>query len=161
MKGRHVASEATKSQAPTPARRAYQRRWEANRRRDLGIPEFHEAECGTRSGYNKHRARDETPCKACREANTKYQRDSRARRAAAEVSEPLIRNFLSAALPTASADQIDQLTRHALKQRENLGLDEHNGILSAVQDKKIPARIRREAAAVEAVVRSMFSGQAP
>lgn len=36
------------------------------------------AKHGTRSGYNKHRQNDETPCPACKQAEADYQRERRA-----------------------------------------------------------------------------------
>ena len=38
------------------------------------------AACGTRSGFNAHRRRDETPCQPCRDAENTYSREWQRRR---------------------------------------------------------------------------------
>lgn len=73
MKGHGVATPEER----LAKRRAGQREYDRKKRRRLGRPEFHEAECGTRSGYNKHLKEGTEICQPCRDANAKYRRDRR------------------------------------------------------------------------------------
>lgn len=45
-------------------------------RRDIGLqPNRRAAECGTRSGYQRHRNHGEKPCEQCRQAQSDYDRE--------------------------------------------------------------------------------------
>lgn len=45
------------------------------------------AACGTTSGYNAHRDREEAPCDLCKQANTRYHQERRERRAAGDDTD--------------------------------------------------------------------------
>ena len=49
--------------------------------------EEHAAQCGTASGYNRHRRHEEEPCDACRKANREANRKAQARRLEKEKKE--------------------------------------------------------------------------
>lgn len=76
MKGHHVATPEDPEKLAR--RRAGQRKWDEKNRRARGVKPFREAECGTRSGYNKHLKKGTPICTPCREANTEYRRNKRA-----------------------------------------------------------------------------------
>lgn len=63
--------------AVDPAADAWGRRGDRLGKMERPLPK-----CGTRSGYDGHRQRGETPCAACRTANSRYMRERRTERAA-------------------------------------------------------------------------------
>ena len=56
-------------------------------RRNKGIGPRSLIPCGELAAYNRHLAEGETPCDACREANSRAAREKRARRRARELAE--------------------------------------------------------------------------
>lgn len=56
------------------------RGWVSGGRRDRAPILRQRGACGTRSGYASHRRRGESPCDECREANSSYMRDYKAKR---------------------------------------------------------------------------------
>ena len=62
-----IAAEKAASEARTAALAA---KWKQER----------QAQCGTPSGYQRHRRNDETPCQACKDANRDYNRQKDAQR---------------------------------------------------------------------------------
>lgn len=59
---------------------AYHREYQRRQRREAGIPERQPAECGSTSGYLRHKRLKEAVCGACREAWNAYQRELYRRR---------------------------------------------------------------------------------
>ena len=63
----------------------YYRKWRAARGARTGQPGRPvTAPCGTRSAYMRHLNRNETPCQACKDANSAHQREYYAARKAAK-----------------------------------------------------------------------------